>query len=562
MIMSRKLLFILVPLLLLIPPTVHAQEETVQVAEWTILVYMVADNNLESAGIEDVNEMEQVGSTEEVNIVVQMDRHKEYDTSNGDWTGTKRFYITQDSDTETITSVEVEDLNETNMGTQKALVSFVSWGVENYPAKRYMLILWDHGGSFWGVCYDEDDGEGDKDYINMSELKGAMEEVYGIVGRRIDILGFDACLMAETSVLYQVRDLSEIVLASGYSEPNDGWPYKEILEKLVQRPTMGGEDLAKIVVDEYVRSYTDRMDDPQDSPAVTMTAFNMRAYPKAAEAISHLAMELSTQVTLRSLQIWTARTRTTGYDLANIGPFDVTNYPLYDVVDFCDKLQQYIPFDNRIHDVIDEVKGAVAEAVIYAKADPYHPGAHGLTIYFPNRENPEGPVATVYDPLYSRLDFGREKFWDDFLKAYYNLKDIRDPPPTVTILSPQWNQSFQQPSNIVLSGEAFDLKEVRNVSVRVDGGKWVEIPGVRGPGTITWRYVISTENLPPGRHLLEVKATDSAGQSSPVVSTWVCVISPPKEREASGGLGTEISLLLIIFVAALITGAALLLKKR
>ncbi|RLF72707.1 MAG: hypothetical protein DRN55_05745, partial [Thermoplasmata archaeon] len=64
--MSRKLLFILVPLLLLIPPTVHALEETVQVAEWTILVYMVADNNLESAGIEDVNEMEQVGSTEEV----------------------------------------------------------------------------------------------------------------------------------------------------------------------------------------------------------------------------------------------------------------------------------------------------------------------------------------------------------------------------------------------------------------------------------------------------------------------------------------------------------------
>ena len=119
--MSRKLLFILVPLLLLIPPTVHAQEETVQVAEWTILVYMVADNNLESAGIEDLNEMEQVGSTEEVNIVVQMDRHKEYDTSNGDWTGTKRFYITQDSDTETITRVGIEDISETTKKSHQIL---------------------------------------------------------------------------------------------------------------------------------------------------------------------------------------------------------------------------------------------------------------------------------------------------------------------------------------------------------------------------------------------------------------------------------------------------------
>ena len=43
-------------------------------ANWTVMVYLAAGNDLETVGIQDINEMEMVGSTKEVNIVVQIDR--------------------------------------------------------------------------------------------------------------------------------------------------------------------------------------------------------------------------------------------------------------------------------------------------------------------------------------------------------------------------------------------------------------------------------------------------------------------------------------------------------
>src|SRR2546428_13594461 len=62
-------------------------------ADWTLLVYMDADNNLEDYGIADFLEMAGVGSTSRVNIVAQFDRAAGYNSQNGDWTDTKRFLV-------------------------------------------------------------------------------------------------------------------------------------------------------------------------------------------------------------------------------------------------------------------------------------------------------------------------------------------------------------------------------------------------------------------------------------------------------------------------------------
>ena len=91
-------------------------EHSVAQKQWTFLVYLVGDNNLEGAGIDDLNEMEQVGSSDQVNIIVQFDRIAGYDSTNGDWTSTRRYYATQDSLPSTISSLLLEDLGELNMG--------------------------------------------------------------------------------------------------------------------------------------------------------------------------------------------------------------------------------------------------------------------------------------------------------------------------------------------------------------------------------------------------------------------------------------------------------------
>ncbi len=64
-------------------------------ADWTFMVYLDGDNNLESNAIDDFLEMAQFGSTTDLDIIVQFDRIPEYDSSCGDWTTTKRFRVTR-----------------------------------------------------------------------------------------------------------------------------------------------------------------------------------------------------------------------------------------------------------------------------------------------------------------------------------------------------------------------------------------------------------------------------------------------------------------------------------
>ena len=96
-------------------------------ADWTVLVYLDGDNNLEEAGVADLNEMEIVGSSADVNILVQFDRIGGYDTSNGNWTDTRRGLVVQDSSTSTIGST-LTSIGEQNMGDPDVLTGFLEWG--------------------------------------------------------------------------------------------------------------------------------------------------------------------------------------------------------------------------------------------------------------------------------------------------------------------------------------------------------------------------------------------------------------------------------------------------
>jgi len=111
--------------------------------EWTYLVYLDGDNNLEGAAIDDFMEMSAVGSTSAVNIVVQFDRIPGYDSSYGDWTDCKRFRVTYGMTP--MAENALIDLGECNMGDPNTLRDFVDWTMTEYPAENYALILWNHG---------------------------------------------------------------------------------------------------------------------------------------------------------------------------------------------------------------------------------------------------------------------------------------------------------------------------------------------------------------------------------------------------------------------------------
>jgi clostripain len=468
--------------------------------------------------VEDINEMETVGSTDEVNIIVQMDRCQTdgYDESNGDWTGAKRFHVTQDSDTATINAAdEVEDLGEVNMGDPETLIDFTTWAIDNYPSEKVALVLWDHGGAFWGICWDEDNEE---DCITMSELKYAMAEIAAHRGKDIDLVGFDACLMAQLAVMYQIRDSVDIGVGSGYVEPGEGWPYEKILPRLVGDPEMSPKDLGTIIADEYVASYTDREEDPDDTTAVTQTVLDLEKYDQLAYQLDILAMIMSTKagpLPGHHTQIWGAREVTNSYDFGaqyfpgNIAPVDPTGYCMYDLIDLMDNLLGTIKLDDDLRGAATAVKSATNDAILHFAVNPYHgnvKGAHGVTLYFPDG------TENTYSDAYDEVDLAIDTYWDEFLHHYHDIENAGDTPPGVLITSPPEDNVVDKGeyNDITISGTAFDAQDTLSlIEIKVDEGEWKAVGA-----SAQWSYDLALSDVENGEHTVYARSYDGSTYSA------------------------------------------------
>ena len=225
-------------------------------AEWTIMVYSSAKNDLERFLLADLNEMELIGSSAKVNIVAEVGRIDGYDASDGDWKGVRRYYITKDSDKTKMGSKMLQDMGMLDQGDYKTLAAFGKWAKTAYPAKKYMLIVSNHG-SGWekgagsplvtkGISYDEQSGN----HINTPQLGLALKEI-----GKIDVFGTDACLMQMAEVVYEIKDSVDYIVGSEETEPGDGYTYNDFLGPVVKNPAMGAIELGKQAVNAYANHY-------------------------------------------------------------------------------------------------------------------------------------------------------------------------------------------------------------------------------------------------------------------------------------------------------------------
>jgi hypothetical protein len=379
------------------------------------MVYLDADNNLESDGIVNFNQMETVGSTADINIVVEMDRTPGYDDSNGDWTGTRRYYVTTDTDMEIIHSTLVQDLGELDMGDPETLASFIKWVVQDYPAQHYALVLWDHGSGYPGVCFDDSDGG---DYLSMTELKKALSNEKQATGVRIDVLAFDACYMGMIEVGHQVRDYVDFVVASEESEPNLGAPYDTILASLANNPSISASQLATTMVTKYVASYTDGLPSPDDVPTVTDAAYDLSKDPGLAAAVSDFGEALKGSFNQYKNQIAAARSQSETF----YGQF-------VDLYDFTNRVRNLVA-NTTIQSAADNVLTQVNGYVIAEGHADGHPAAHGVTIYYPDKYDRASYAGSETERT---LDFPWDTVWDEFLDFGTNVQaDLVPQFPTYT----------------------------------------------------------------------------------------------------------------------------------
>lgn len=218
-------------------------------AQWTIGIYLCADNGLNDQAYVDLAEMMEIGSTSEVNVVVQVDN-----AARDSHPECRRYLVHKDR------LEPLGELGEVDMADTATLREFASYLARNHRADRYFLILWDHGNG-WTDEYREartlfiDESHNSTMSVAGGELRAALERIRDVLGGRLEILGFDACLMGMVEVAVEALGCCDYLLASEGLVPWGGWPYDEVLEPIVARPTSTARELLPQICGAYIDEY-------------------------------------------------------------------------------------------------------------------------------------------------------------------------------------------------------------------------------------------------------------------------------------------------------------------
>jgi hypothetical protein len=194
--------------------------ETHEVAEWTILVYYGADNNLEPGILHDFNEFERAGgSSNQVRIAALLDRSPYYTDASGDWSETRLFEISPNAsgDEWTIDTTALAALGETDTSYGENLAQFLVWGVQNYPANHYIIAMGSHGAAWEGLITDDSTESSNKNraILSLPELQQAFATATQAANvEQFDLLVNDACLMGSLEYLAALSPYFNYTLAS------------------------------------------------------------------------------------------------------------------------------------------------------------------------------------------------------------------------------------------------------------------------------------------------------------------------------------------------------------
>lgn len=368
-----------------------------QEKEWTMLVFINGHNNLDYFGKADINEMEEVGSTDQVNVVVQWASLKNATT--------KRLLVEKDNDTNKVSSPILQDLPTVDMGDYKNLVDFIRWGHENFPARHYFVVVWNHGTGWhklaldgnpintWDISIDDLTKNG----ITTAQLGLAMEDASKIIGRKIDIYGSDACLMGMIEVAHQMKDSVQYFIGSEDLEPGAGWPYAELLQKWNSFAPATAEDIAKFLPEIYTASYK--------FEATTLSSYDLRYIDPLTTSLSNLRAVMTKQSSTNAKAALKSA-------LASSLKFYKSDY--VDLGDFLSKVVTRPGVQENVQ-AITAVQEEFKKFVIANKATGKFKQAQGLAIWLPSTAT----EYTKYQKLYSELSFNISSQWHQLIEETF-----------------------------------------------------------------------------------------------------------------------------------------------
>jgi len=210
-------------------------------AEWLVMLYLAADTDPDLQGsllnnLNDVLTVTRTQPTPKVGYLTLLDLREDATVAGTRLTG-DRAILHQIRDGELVL---IRDWGPTDMSEKGTLGGFITEATKNIPSERRLLVIGDHGAGYYrGLVKDHHQGDG---YIDVTSLAEALEN------HEIDVLGLDACHMAQFEVAYALRESADYIILSQIEMPGEGYAYEEFLEGLAMNPETEPLDLARGIV--------------------------------------------------------------------------------------------------------------------------------------------------------------------------------------------------------------------------------------------------------------------------------------------------------------------------
>ena len=325
---------------------------------WTIMVYMCGSNLEGDSGLgsADIAEILKVSNQpDDVNVIIETGGTNRWHKYNIDANALSRYHV------ENKQIVLDEKLTKVNMGKQSTFESFLNWGIQEYPADKVGIVLWNHGGALGGVCYD--DSVGGSDSLTNSETSAAFRNVFAQNGinKKLEFIGYDACLM-------QVADIAEFnshyfnyMVASEESEAGEGWVYNNWIDDVyAYRDT-------DTILKENCDSFVDKYGSDQ-----TLSYLNLANMADFKNKLESLSAKIKSTVKSNSSTFKSIVSSTKNYG-------GLYSYGIIDGMDFLNKLKNNSIFKSFSED-IQTVKNAFNSLVSYSRKGSRAGESYGLTL--------------------------------------------------------------------------------------------------------------------------------------------------------------------------------------
>lgn len=321
----------------------------------TVMVYMCGADLESRSGMatRDLNEMVYADISDKVNVIVETGGAKKWQNSVVSASTNQRWKVEKGG----LKALD-KNVGKKQMTDPDTLVDFVNFAKENYPADRYMLIFWDHGGgSVSGYGYDEL-------YPNRTMTIDEIQTALKKTGITYDFVGFDACLMAGMETAMAVEPCADYLIASEETEPGTGWYYTNWLTDLSNNTSIATVDLAKRIIDDFTSASASASPRSKTTLSIIDLAEFKGVIP---DVLAGFGTSLNAQLKSEDYQ-QVAKARSDTREFASSSHIDQV-----DLVNFCNNLGT-----DEAMKLADAVKGCVKYNKTYNVTNAY-----GMSVYFP-----------------------------------------------------------------------------------------------------------------------------------------------------------------------------------